>query len=171
MNILPQYKKDEIRKGYYTRILITSFWAAFLTLLLCSGLILPAYIMANSLRNELSERAAINSKATTGQIDLKNAPRIINQKASIALQNIKSVSVADKIIIITSAPNFGVIISKISYEKTKIIISGSAPNRDSLLSFEKEVDKIDYVKNTSVPVGDFAKEKDLLFSMTINIRN
>ncbi len=171
MNILPQLEKDAISKGYKTRIFVTSFWTAFFTFVLCSVLLLPVYIVANSKLSEMEEWNKLNSKAVKEQADIINAPRLLNQKVLLVMQNIESIPVADKIIEVTNAPNYGVVIKRISYEKIKIIVSGSAPNRDSLLSFKKEVDKIDFVKSTFVPVGDFAKDKDLTFTMTINIRN
>jgi len=169
MNILPQYKKDEVNKGYKMRIVVTSFWATFFTLIVCSGLILPAYIIASSKLDEINERKKMNSKTLKEQTDIVNAPLLINQKALLVMQNVRLVSVANRIIKITEVPNKGVVINKISHKKTKITVSGRAPNRDSLLSFKKEIDRIDFVKNTLVPVGDFAKDKNLIFTMTINI--
>ena len=170
MNILPQSKKDEIEAGYKRRVFVTLFWAGFFTLIICSVLMFPAYIIARSKLGEMSERKELNSEVVKEQTAIVNAPELINQKVALAIQNIKSVSKAARIAVISTTSKAGIITKKISYEKQKIIISGSAINRDSLILFKHEIDKIDFVKESSVPVGDFAKDKDLVFTMTINLK-
>lgn len=170
MNILPQSKKDQINKGYKMRILVTSFWAAFFTFVVCATLMFPAYIIARSKLSATNARKAINSEATKEQIALVNAPQLVNQKATLALQSLKSVSRASRMVAISTTSKSGIIIKNISYQKQKITISGLAVNRDVLILFKEEILKIDFVKDSLVPVGDFAKDKDLSFTMTINVK-
>jgi hypothetical protein len=180
MNILPQYQKDEIKKGYKMRIFITSLWAAFFALILSSIFLVPVYIIAASKLHEISEQENINSKASKEQTDVLNVPSMVDRKAELVIQNADSVSKASRVIKIINARNYGVAVNKISYEEEakknkngmscyKVAILGYAPDRESLISFEKTISQIDFVKNTSVPVGNFAKDKDISFTMTINI--
>lgn len=171
MNILPQTIKDEISSGYKRRIFITSFWATFFILVVCSVIFLPDYIIARSKLDEIKGRKEINNKAASDQTNIVSAPRTINQKVNLILQSATMASVAERVIAMANAPTSGIVVNKISYQKPKIVISGRAPTRDSLISFKKEVDKIDFVMTSSIPVGDFAKDKDLTFTMTVNIKD
>lgn len=181
MNILPQFEKDEIKKGYKMRIIIICFWATFTALTLSSIFLLPVYIIVNSKLYETSKKKEVISKATKEQTEIVDAPKIINKKAILALQSVNSISVATRVTKIHDANTQGITINKISYEdkaKTKtekpnykVTVYGIAPNRESLVSFEKAIGQIDFVKDTSIPVGDFARFKDLVFTMTINIIN
>lgn len=171
MNLLPQNKKDEINKGYKMRILITAFWAAFFTMIACSAIFLPDYIIIRSKLSEIRERKEANAKTAKDQTDTVNASRLINQKIALASQGLQLISAADRFARLGGILQSGVTINKVLYGAQKIILSGVAEKRDSLAAFKKEIDKIDFVKETSVPVSDFAKDKNLTFTLTIHIKD
>ena len=171
MNILPFEKKEEIKKAYKMRILVSFFWALSFSFIICGMLLLPIYIIASAKVNEINERKELNLKATQEQLETIGAPALINQKSLIAIKNIQSAYVSKRIIKIADTTLVGVMINKLSYEKQKISVSGIASNRDALTNFKRKIEKIDFVQSVSIPVGDFAKDKDLAFTMTVNIKN
>jgi hypothetical protein len=181
MNILDRAQKEELRGGLKTRAAITALWATFVVLLICSVLFLPAYIIADSKLSGISKKEQINSESYEEHALLLNLPKLINQKAQFVIQNADVESAADKIIAIVNSKNGSIALSRISYQDEKkgkgskpnfvIVVSGSALTREALLSFENTVRGMDFVESTSVPVGDFARDKDLKFTMAVNLKS
>lgn len=180
INILPEPQKEEIKKGTRRRVLNVCLWASFFTFILCSLFILPSYIMANSKLKEVTERRQVNQLGGEEESNILSMPRLINQKIQLALQNLNSVSLAERILTLSLAEDRGLSIKQISYKEIskgktdkpafQASISGTAADREALLSFERQIKEIDFVKSTTVPVSSFAKDKDIPFSMVIDIK-
>jgi hypothetical protein len=178
INILPHNEKEGLRKGYKRRVIIASLRAGFALFIVGTLLISPVYIIAHSKLNEINHKKVVNSRVSKNEDDVAGAPKLLNEKASIVMQFANSASLSERINALDRIQKSGISIKRVAYDGSKkaqslanIILSGSASNRETLKSFEQEIRKLDFVESTSIPVSDFAKDKDLFFNMTINIAN
>jgi hypothetical protein len=174
-NLLPQSDQMILKKEYKYRKLVVIFLFFVGTVLISVGFLLPSLILSNIKLNIISdaaEKARISNENQTNS----NTSNILlkDTKEKLALLSIKDsgptfVSVVD---LITKNKSANIKIKEISYEKntdsnSKITISGLSKNRESLTNFLGQMQSVSVFKSVDLPVSNFAKDKDITFSMQI----
>ena len=105
-------------------------------------------------------------------------PEEINSKLAFFQQNLGDRGVTDTLVKITTNLSEKVKLNSIVFSKnlgekgkkgTTIVISGTATDRDALVSFGATLRESKSFTTVEVPVSSLAKDKDLPFSMNIFI--
>src|SRR3989344_740483 len=175
-NILPEQEIEILEKGYRRRVLIVFLRATFLLFIALSVLMLCSYIIARYKLEEALESSKAGS-LSSGYAETAIAPVAINEKVAIVLGFESRPSLALRLTSFYKASSAQISLVGVSYKQKgknndaeEVVLTGTALNREALRSFEKEVSKLEFVAGTSVPVSAFTRDKDLSFSMNVEIK-
>jgi hypothetical protein len=169
-NLIKKEDKENLRAGYRMRMYVTLGWCVFSASVISSVLFVPPYITAFYRVDSISDRNTSALVSFDKQKEILESVKTINKKADLALSLKNSLDIVQRITILNGEISDLVYIESIIYGKrdTPVIkLSGIARDREALIGFQKSIQGIDFVKNVSVPVSDFAKDIDLPFSMEI----
>lgn len=181
MNLLPDTEKQSLRMELKKRLIVVA--ASLLSMSFIIGFItlLPAYIL---IRTRFSEIEKNNSskieEVRQDEIDVLNLPKEVDQKLKIFESSNNRDSVVQVIYEITEKVESGTKVDSISFmrnqkhenkEGIKILISGIAETRESLLSFGNLLKNSKKFYSVDIPVSSFTKEKDLPFTISVFIEN
>lgn len=169
-NILPQQENNNLKKGYQRRFLIVLCWSVFFASLISAVIFVPVYLIGNIKTDETAGKIETKPELLKEQQDTLAMPEKINAKAKLALSFRDLPKISEKIRFFKDGGE-GITLSSFSYKSPdKILITGVSKTRDTLLSFDKKLKTADFVKSTEVPVGSFAKDSDLPFSITVTLK-
>lgn len=176
-NLLPQEKQAVIAREYKYRLATVAIFACSVVVFISAGFLLPSFIISNAklstVVKEAQKARAIselqNTKSTSGETlkDTKN-------KLALLISDPNEQSVQNILGLITKNKPSDIRIQNISYSRStdggedgKITITGIAKNRESLTKFSSETQSQSIFKNLDLPISNFAKDKDIAFSMQI----
>lgn len=182
INLLPLQEKTKIRNEYLGRISVVSLYFFLGAVLIGGILLIPVAVSSSNKKAELEERLSLIRINVAKDADRSNAA-IKDLKSRLAVLNRKTGTdrapsqIFEKIIFekTISQGGKGVGLSGFSYEKIfdksgfMVKINGTANDRKSLLNFVKALQDNGGFKEVKVPVSDFAKGKNLEFSLEITI--
>lgn len=177
-NLLPQKYKDVLQGANKKRLLVVSSWMIFWAFVISIILFVPVYSIVTIKMGEISKKIIESSNAIKEQSDVLLLPKQINDKARVVLSFSDDMLVSEEISEINSVKSSGISLSGINFRKTdrsdgstlvEILLNGTAPDRESLLSYQNNLKAIDFVQNVSVPVSSFSKDINLPFTMTITV--
>lgn len=173
-NLLPQEEKRVIYEQYSFRKLQLIFVFVIAAGVMSIVLLFPSFFLAQTKRMEIQgeidfRRASLARKDTE---DLNVA--ITRAKSEIVLLE-KTVgiqfSVYDLFNKVIARKGDGIKITGLLYGKKKegneIVVNGVAKDREALLAFAQDVGREQAFSHISLPVSNFAKNKDIDFSFTI----
>ncbi len=182
INLLPLQEKTKIRNEYLARISVVFMFFLLITILIGGVLLAPIVVSSSNKKAELREKLAIIKINIAKDAD-RSAAAIKDFRSRIAVLNRKvgtdqtPSQIFEKIIFekTLSQGGEGVRLNGLSYEKTPdrtgffVRVNGTANDRKSLLNFVKSLQDDGGWKEVRVPVSNFAKGKDLEFSLEITI--
>lgn len=182
INLLPIREKKVVRNEYLARISVVSVFFFLATILIGGALLIPIIVSSSNKKTELQEKLALIKTNIAKDAD-RSAAAIKDFRSKIAVLNRKvgtdqtPSQIFEKIIFekTLSLGGEGVRLNGLSYEKTPdrtgffVRVNGTANDRKSLLNFVKSLQDDGGWKEVKVPVSDFAKGKDLEFSLEIMI--
>lgn len=173
INLLPQEHQSNLKKEYSHRRITLVFIGLF-----CVGVaglvtLFPAYLLSLQKEQEIS-----NEDKASG-IDLRNTISDLNKTidtlrndTSLVISQSSDARVGAVFADIMSKSSQGIIIKSFLYKKQgkevlKVTVVGVAKTRDDLLSFTKELENLTMFDHVNVPVSNFAKEKNIEFSLDL----
>lgn len=177
INLISQRQKKIIFQEYLIRLISVLLFILSLLSFLTLAYILPYYFTV--LRNDLvvSEQLQSIIKVENKENQGDNINLIVNQ-TNDQIRSINSLALNEN--------TFSLLISKIMANKSneiklnhfafqvtdldsaKLIASGVAKNRQSLVEFVDDLKKEDGIVSVDSPISDFAKESNITF--TVNIK-
>ncbi|MSR73362.1 hypothetical protein EXS61_02045 [Candidatus Parcubacteria bacterium] len=177
-NLLPQTKLASLAKEYKYRLTTVVIFTFVVVVVLSAGFLVPSFIISNvklaGIAVEAQKVRAVselqNTKSTSGTIlkDIKMELALLRPDAS-------EDSVQNVIGLITKNKSSDIRIQSVSYvrsvagtEDGKIVVSGIAKNRKSLTTLTSQIQSNSIFKNVDLPISNFAKYKDIAFSMQIS---
>jgi hypothetical protein len=173
LNLLPKNQKSKIVREYRIRFVAVAcslFLAAEIISLI---LLFPSYLTVQTRINILNSQST-SQKVQNLTTEIASLGSIIQQTNNYldvfnssstpvgvveSLQNI--IGTRDKTI------RIGSFYYKTNKEQQQIVITGKANSRQSLLDFTKKLKNLPGVVSVDLPVSDFAKSKDIDFSINI----
>lgn len=173
-NFLPEIDKENLESGYKRRRIVVMVWMSFFGFLISATMLLPVLFLSQSKMDSVGK--AVDDSVGGEQTELLALPGRINKLSTLALSFKTMPRVSDKISDVQNAVISGIKLSGISYAPLSqggelvITLSGTAKDRVTLLAFEKDLKEISFVKSTSIPVANFAKDSNLAFSIIINLK-
>ncbi len=177
-NLLSQTKLANLAKEYKYRLTTVAIFAFVVVVVLSAGFLVPSFIISNvklaGIATEAQKARAVselqNTKNTSGTIlkDTKTQLLLLQPDASEdSVQNVLG--------LITKNKSSDIRIQNVSFERGvagaedgKIVVSGIAKNRESLTTFSSQIQSNSIFKNVDLPISNFAKNKDIAFSMQIS---
>ncbi|MBK5215421.1 MAG: pilus assembly protein PilM [Candidatus Pacebacteria bacterium] len=179
INILPEFGKKLIRREYWMR-----FSVAVLNMLIIAGLVstlllFPPYFLSKSKEVLVQDRLETLNKENP-ELDTNNIDKItsdINSKLKILNSNEVSYQVNDKVFSnILSSRTEGVTFSQLLFTKKTadsagLEIHGVATNRDSLRNFKTVLENNLNFSEVNLPISNFLEKTNLIFTISITIKN
>lgn len=177
VNLLSKEEQQHVRKEYKRRrlILIELVFLAFLVVSIVE--LFPLYTHSNLISKEADRRSS-----AIGQTDESRVQNVDKAFGDIR-QKTRRITPSDKRFLITNIlpkildlKTADVRVENISFseqvtDKNKVShiigISGVAATREALLAFGNSLRREAFIKEVDLPVSNFAKERDLEFSLSI----
>ncbi len=173
-NLLPFSEKKEIRKLYMLRRLNFILVLLFATGIVANFLLLPSLLLSqikySEVRNEIAFRQESLEDKNTGSL------RLAINKAKEEIKILEAVTedtptVYDLFSKVVARKNENIKITGILYganeKEHEVIVNGVSRNREALLEFAENVKREPIFSNVSLPVSNFAKNKDIDFSFSV----
>jgi hypothetical protein len=176
-NVLPDTNKKDIIKDYHKRYLVV--WLASVVViqvffLLC---LLPGYVYLISQKNSLQAEDASTkvSGASNSVTQADQVFKITNTELSLLSASSTESTPFSLVAQIVALKGSDITIGQITYEnksntQPSIVLQGVAANRESLLKFSKKIEESGIFQGVDLPVGSFAKDKNIEFSMSMHVR-
>lgn len=175
-NLLPDNLRNEIKRDYRYRLAIVVLVFVILTQVSFLIFLFPSWLISfykekdYMVKNdEISKNiSAIPVASTTAVIKSLNE-KLLN--INNALEYPEILPIIDQIIL---ARTSSIRIADISYtvndSKTGVInISGMGDKRESIVGFTENLKKIESFKKVDLPISNLAKDKNIDFTISINI--
>ena len=167
-NLLSNQEKLNLKNGYKLKFANLFSWMLFAASMVSIVIFLPVYFLANLKTAEA--KTQMREAALKEQENILALPKEINAKARLAISFMISPQVSGKIEALRGESP-GIVLTGINFsEKNKILLSGISKTRNNLIDFNKKLSVMEFVKNTTVPVGSFTKDADLPFNITITLK-
>jgi len=181
MNLLPSTEKDILKKGLRLRALVVASFLVSAFLLIGLVMLLPSYFLASENYSKITLENYLPETEDKSSVDeIVNLPKEINSKLEFLLLSNNNISAFDSISNIIKYLPAKVKLNSISFTKNQnykgkngdiILISGTATDRDSLVSFSSLLEESGSFSSVEVPVSSLTRDKNLPFSMNIFIEN
>ena len=176
INLLTREEKKRIRKIYKVRRLQSTVWFLVILILVSVIMLTPIYLLGESIELMVAEKKNELLKEN-GQVDpdyVEEAIQNVNKKAK-SLQSISEYTKVYKLLSdITENKLSGIGITGISFtsgeEQESISLVGKALNRETLLSFRRDLEQKDYSETVDLPISNFAQNVDIDFSIKITLK-
>jgi Tfp pilus assembly protein PilN len=176
-NLLPQTQQAVIKKEYSYRRAIVMLFALVATVLVSTGFLIPSFVLSNVKLSNIADEAQraravseVQNTQNTSGATLKDVKgKLVLLKPEATEHSVQSV-----IDLITKDKSADIRLQNIAYSRGsdgapgKITLNGLAKNRDSITKFASKMQSNAIFKNVDLPVSNFAKDKDIAFSMQIS---
>ncbi len=173
-NVLPHNFKDVIKKKYAYRRTILWMCAGVVLECLYILLLVPSYISIRAQENDMVVSVAPQT-VTTAQQDSQTAQifKDVNKKIALLASFPSTKYTHDLVSEIISLKGASVNIKEIMFQSSTatsstVSVTGVAIDRESLLAFSKKLESDPLFDTVNLPVSNFAKDKNIQFSLTMN---
>jgi Tfp pilus assembly protein PilN len=175
INLIPPEGHRAVKREYLLRI--GTVWAILFAGVFFAGaaLSIPTYVLVRMQLESLT-LSADESESTSAQF--KHAEAIVRRTNDIALQldiPMKGASASEIIRDVSQVAPRGVSITSLQLAKsadtfTTVQVQGIAPSRNALASFTDALNALPRVARAEVPISDLARDVDLPFALTIELK-
>jgi hypothetical protein len=179
INLIPNKDKKQMAKGFYFRLIVLFLVMGIMSILIAFVAILPAYFFSSvrsnlvdaKLEAQQREPVPLPDQETLGIIKDVDKKLSIIEKAE-SEKFVVTLSVINAIIL-KKLPEIK--ITDISYQKDpknpsskgQISIQGTAPSRETLLLFRRALEDDVNFKSVNLPISNFVKGSNILFSLSL----
>ena len=174
-NVLTENFKKEIVNQYKKKLVIVWLTAIIsLQIFFLILILLPSYIYLVAEQRDLqaSNNTAVNVNSQQNNSNISELSLQAKNELSALSSNIGLNTPGSLISRLTSLRGKSIQLKEIAYKvgtstSSDIALHGVSATREDLLSFSKEVEADNVFYNINLPVSNFAKNKDIDFSMTM----
>lgn len=175
-NLLPDNLKEEIKKEYKLRFLAVIL--LFVLFVQISFLVFsfPLWLVSSYKEKEVVLRT---EKMNESPLNLKIKPvlsnvKSINTKLNILGSLLEYPKVIPIVDVILSKKTKAIRINQLSYTSTaktkgSVILGGISSTREDLVSFVKSLQGSGSFANVDLPISNFAREKDINFTINLTV--
>lgn len=170
INLLPPKEKKRIQKIYRARRLRATSWLVIVLVLVSIGMLVPVYLLSRSteMLAETKKQELSRDANSLNPLEVKEEIFLINKKVRVLADN-DHTKIYDLFSDITQSKRSGISIVAVSFRPSEISISGNARNRETLLSFRRDLEQKGYSKKVDLPVSNFAQNIDIDFSIKVTL--
>lgn len=175
-NLLPENLKEKIKKEYKLRLTIIAILFVIIAQLTFLIFLLPSWLNSYYKQKEYSGRknevsnflSSLDISSTTAYIKSTNSIlTIINDSLDYPKMSPVVMDILSKKK--SSIKIGGIFYSVNSGNSATLSINGLASNREALVSFSDSLKEIEYFKKVDLPISNLAKDKNIDFSINVNI--
>jgi len=175
INLIPPDAQKQVKREY--KIRVASVWLYLLgsAFLIIAILYAPTYVLLRSQLSSFSEEyAQANTQDETFK-ELETAINAANETAKLLNTSSNMVLFSTIISELESLTTNGVDITNFMMSRegsvvNSIVINGDAVSRSSLSSFRDAIEASELFESATLPLSNFAKDRDIPFSITITLR-
>lgn len=180
MNLLPKTEKDVLKKDLKLRFTIAAMYLFSFSLLLGLAALLPAFFLIRGNLSLSESQYPVKVAEENSAKDILDLPVKIDSRLKLLQSNLTKLSVIDTLNEITNHLPEKITLDSILFSRNQeykeksgihILISGTALDRDSLVSFSKLLRESNFFSSVDTPVSSLTKKKNLPFSMDLFIEN
>ncbi|MEI6042158.1 MAG: hypothetical protein WCQ00_01155 [bacterium] len=176
LHLLTEQQRDKVLKEYRMRLVTVICGAIVFLSFVGLSLLMPSYL---SFRGRVHSVEAGNLAKESSIESIKS--QNFQEKIKLVDSNLEALKISIKILspresyekILNSLPS-GIILSRYTYSliddaSASLSVDGVAVDRESLVEFQNKLITNPEFKGIDIPVSNFAKKKDLLFSIKFNL--
>lgn len=175
INLIPKEEKKKMVKSFYYRLVIVFLFMLGICIFISCILLIPSYVVSSSKYNSAQTKLENQKNEPIPNFDPNTILVIKDLKNKLGLietNENNQFDISEKVInAIIAQKTSKIKILAISYNKepltTKVSLTGVAPSREVLLSFQRALEDDPNLKNVDLPVSNFIKGFDIQFSMTL----
>ena len=175
MNLLPEMRKDSLRRMYLMRFLVVSVLVLFGVLIIQVVGMVPSYVYVEQQQVMYETELAGLGEKLAGAEEQGIQERVSTLEArALALQEGAKGSTASSVFrAVVAVPHAVIKIERLSFTRGKgevtpsLAIAGVAASRSTLSSYATALSHLPYVSNVDLPISAFAKETEIPFSLTL----
>lgn len=176
INLIPQFAKKKVTTEYWLRVITVWFVLWSVALIVAMTLLFPVYIFTSVQANVNAESARTAEESVASFASVSKELEKASLQARYAIEDNRSTRAHQYITLFNSLDGSGVAITSINFSKdTKgakpVSISGLADNRESLAAFRDRLLAEDSVESVDLPISNLAKDKDIIFNLTVTMNN
>ena len=175
-NLLPDNLKEKIKKEYKTRLLVVVLLFGLFIQILFLVFIFPSWVLSLYREKEdIVQLDKINQSALSKETEtVTSVIKSMNIKLDILDKTLKYPEAINLIDIILSKKTPLIRLNNLVYTSssqsgTTILLRGISDTRDSLVSFEKNLEQSGHFKTVDLPVSNLAKDRDIIFSINLSL--
>lgn len=175
-NLLPQNARSAVRHIYVSRLAFVVTLGCIAFSFVAIAVLLPSYVFTLTREQVVKDKFANIQTTETAKLD-SDIRKILNDSRSktesiwSSLSSAKILPTIKKIIDVKqgsiTVTSFD--IGKITEGKRRVGVEGIAKNREALVSFSKELEKVKDFADVNVPITNFQKSSDIPFTISFNI--
>lgn len=172
-NILPKEVKDGLKKEYRLRVSAVFLWGLSIVSLIAMISLLPSYFSVVIKERQAKTAGEVLSrlKKSKDTEDLILSFGSVKEKMTLFEEKDADFSISDMMSKILKAKPDSISLGSIVYEKRDkkgvFVISGVAPSRADLISFQDKIEKVSPFEKAELPVGLLAKNTNVSFTLTV----
>ncbi len=176
INLIPPSCKRNVTIEYWTRVVSVCLFILSGIFVASTLLLLPVYVRINS-QIDTFETATNEALERVSQHDLSSATLVkTGAKARLLLELNKEKKFSEIISLLQKMENFQVSIESIDLNQVDrqigpIQLSGKALTRQSLADFRTALLARSEIDSVLLPISNLTQDKDISFSITINMKN
>ena len=176
-NLIPEEKKKKLEKEYTLRLSATATIFLGSICLVALILLIPSYVISNSRLKEAQKKndALISALSLSNTKSATDVLKTISADSDALKGTLQYPALASLIETIATSKPEGIVINSIDFSSGSspdtVTLGGVASTRDSLVAFSGLFQSNPLFQNASLPISDFAKDRDIDFSLTLSLKS
>lgn len=174
-NLLPPERKQALSRSYTLRFFTFVFLLLGFLLIAHGALLVPSYAyVEEQKKNEESRLAELSERReVSGFAGLSERVTAFASRADMLKELRTLPSGSDAVRAILSLPRTGISITSFVFsppagkEPGSMRVSGTAATRESLRSFDSDLNALSFVQSTDLPFSAYAKESEIPFQIAL----
>lgn len=173
INLIPPAAKKSITREYWKRTITVWLWLFCVAFIMLAVFLLPTYVMLLTEINNLSEEASVEVDAVATYDKSITELKKANAEALLLLGQKSTTTPSVLITKLVAYAGNGVTLNSFQLKSLnaggEISVSGLASSRQTLANFRDVVAADENFRSVNLPISNLIKDKDLLFTMTMEL--
>lgn len=174
INLIPPDARSRITTEYWIRVATVWLFLLAVAAVLAGMFLLPSYVLVTSqVRSFAAEAEA--AKASVAHSDgTARALVIASDQARLLMESEQTRRFTDLIAAISTAAGEGIVVREYNFARVAgsvapVRVGGLAASRQSLAAFRDALVADPAFSAVDLPISNFAKDRDIVFSLTLTI--
>lgn len=174
MDLLPDARRRALQRAYFLRLATVAVLALAAVVVINAVLLLPSYLALKLRMDERTARLAAVEAGLDGEGDRSVRGRIegLGREAAYFAELASAPKASRAVAAILGIDRTGIALESFSFEPlpeggARMALSGVASTRETLRAFEARLRGLPYVGSVDLPIGAYASERDIEFSIAL----